>query len=187
MTPLRMALVVLALAASSCPELAAQTAPGREYQIKAVFLFNFVQFVEWPQAAFSSDDAPIRIGVLGDDPFGSALDEAVRGESVRNRRLIVVRSQRVEDLEGCHLLFISKSESRRLDTILSLLGTRPVLSVSEAEGFARRGGVVAFYSDGKKVRFEINIGAARKRGLKLSSELLSLGKIVGADSLTGEP
>ncbi len=98
----------------------------------------------------------------------------------------MVRSHRVEDLQGCQLVFISKSESRRIDSILPVLGSHPVLTVSEVEGFARQGGVIAFYQDGKKVRFEINIGAAQRIGLKMSSELLRLGKIVGQESLTGD-
>jgi hypothetical protein len=162
----------------------AQSAP-REYQIKAVFLFNFLQFVEWPAEAFDDARAPIRIGVLGDDPFGPALNAAVRGETINGRELIVERSQRIEDLRGCQLVFISQSESHRLDNLLSLLGTQPVLTVSEANGFARRGGIIGFYSDGNKVRFEINADAGRQRGLKLSSELLRLGKIVGADPREG--
>jgi hypothetical protein len=162
----------------------AQSAATREYQIKAVFLFNFLQFVEWPATAFPGPDTPLLIGVLGDDPFGPALEEAVRGETVHNRRLLVRRSQRLDDLQDCQLLFISKSENRRVGEILSQLNGRPVLTVSELDGFARRGGVIAFYPDGKKVRFEINPASARLRGLKMSSELLGLGRIVG-DEVAG--
>ncbi len=164
----------------------AQAAPPREYQVKAVFLFNFLQFIEWPASALPDATAPIRIGILGDDPFGPALDETVRNEAINKHPLVVTRSHHVEDLLNCHLIFISKSESRRIDTILPLLNSRPVLTVSEVEGFARQGGVIAFYQDGKKVRFEINIGTAQRLGLKMSSELLRLGKIVGQESLTGD-
>ncbi len=171
---------------ASPPLVAAPSAPAREYQVKAVFLFNFLQFVEWPATVFPDQNSPIRIGVLGDDPFGSALEEAVRDEAINHRRLIVNRSHRVEDLRDCQLVFISKSENRRIDAILPLLNSHPVLTVSEVEGFARHGGVIAFYQDGKKVRFEINIGTAQRLGLKMSSELLRLGKIVGQESLTGD-
>lgn len=159
----------------------AQAAASREYQVKAVFLFNFLQFVEWPAEAFSDPTAPLRIGVLGDDPFGPALDEAIKGETVQGRRLVVRRSQRLEDLQDCQLLFISKSENRRAGEILSRLGDRPVLTVSEINGFARQGGVIAFYPEGKKVRFEINPATARHAGLKLSSQLLGLGRVVGEE------
>ena len=166
--------------------LPAQSAPTREYQVKAVFLFNFLQFVEWPPAAFRDEGIPIRIGILGDDPFGPALEETMRDETINKRRLVVTRSHRVEDLRDCQLVFIGKSESRRIETILSFLNNRPVLTVSEVDSFARQGGVIAFYQDGKKVRFEINPGTAQRLGLKMSSELLRLGKVVGQESLTGE-
>jgi hypothetical protein len=166
--------------------LTAQAAPVREYQIKAVFLFNFLQFIEWPPTAFADDRTPLRIGVLGDDPFGPALEQAIRDESIQNRRLVVARSHRVEDLKDCHLVFISQSESRRIDAILAQLNERPVLTVSEIQGFAQHGGIIAFYHDGKKVRFEINPATAQRLGLKMSSELLRLGRVVGQESLTGE-
>jgi hypothetical protein len=175
---------VLALAFSPAAAQG-QGAPTREYQIKAVFLFNFLQFVEWPASAFPSADSPLRIGILGDDPFGPALEEAVQGETVQNRRLAIRRSQRLEDLQDCQLIFISRSAQRRVDEVLSRLGDRPVLTVSELEGFARRGGTIAFYPDGKKVRFEINPVTARERGLKMSSELLGLGRLVGEGAAVG--
>lgn len=166
-------------------DAAAQTAPSREYQLKAVFLFNFIQFVEWPDAAFPDAGSPVRIGILGDDPFGQAMETAVQGETIHNRRLVVERSRRVEDIQGCHLIFLCKSENRRLREILARLDGRPVLTVSDLDGFARRGGVIAFYSDGKKVRFEINGETARQAGLKLSSQLLELGKIVDKEKPGG--
>lgn len=174
----------LALAVLATPA-AAQTAAPREYQIKAVFLFNFLQFVEWPSTVFAAADTPIRIGVLGDDPFGPALEEAVRDETIDGRRLTVRRSQRIEDMADCQLLFIGKSESRRLAEILSSLEGRPVLTVGEVGGFTRQGGIISFYADGKKVRFEINPATARRCGLKLSSQLLGLGRVVGDENGEG--
>jgi hypothetical protein len=177
----------LVLAAALLPASAAaqaqpaETAPAREYQIKAVFLFNFAQFVEWPAEAFASEEAPLCFGVLGDDPFGAALESVVSGESVRGRKLIVRRARRAEDLEGCQLLFISRSERARLGEILAELEGAPVLTVSEIEGFGRRGGVINFYLEQNRVRFEINPEAAREDGLRISSELLNLGKIVVAE------
>jgi hypothetical protein len=173
------------LAGLLATEASAQPAPSREYQIKAAFLFNFIQFVEWPETAFPAYDAPVRIGILGDDPFGQSMEATVKGESIRNRRLVVERSHRVEDLQGCHLIFFCKSENRQMREILARLDGRPVLTVSESEGFARRGGVIAFYPDGKKVRFEINSETAHRAGLKMSSQLLELGKIVTAETPKG--
>jgi len=163
---------------SGGPRLLAQPAISREYQIKAAFLFNFAQFVEWPATAFTNAEAPLCIGVLGEDPFGTALEQTVLGETVHSRKLIVRHSRRVEDLTACQLIFISKSEKGRLAEILSKLDGREALTVSEIDGFARRGGVINFYLDGNKVRFEINPAIAQREGLKMSSQLLSLGKIV---------
>jgi len=162
--------------------LRAETTASKEYQVKAAFLFNFLQFVEWPAATFPAADSPLSIGILGDDPFGPALDAIVRDESVHGRRLVILRSLRPEDLQACHLLFICKSEQRRVDGILSRLTDRPVFTVSEINGFARQGGIVALYADGRKIRFEINMSAARRADLKLSSQLLELGRIVGAET-----
>jgi len=163
---------------SGGPRLPAQTTISREYQIKAAFLFNFAQFVEWPPTAFTNAEAPLCIGVLGEDPFGTALEETVLGETVHSRKLIVQHSRRVEDLTACQLIFISKSEKGHVTEILSKLSAREALTVSEIDGFARRGGIINFYLDGNKVRFEINPAIAQREGLKMSSQLLSLGKIV---------
>jgi hypothetical protein len=156
------------------------TAPAqsKEYQIKAAFLFNFAQFVDWPSAAFAETNTPFCIGILGDDPFGAALDQTVQGENVDNRRILIERSQNIEDLKNCQMIFVSRSEKRHIGEILTGLDSRPVLTVSEVEGFAQSGGGINFYLAGPKVRFEINPTATQSDGLKVSSQLLSLGKIV---------
>jgi hypothetical protein len=157
--------------------LSAQTA-SKEYQVKAAFLFNFIQFVQWPPMIFTNTDEPFRIGVLGENPFDTALEETVQGETIGNHKIIVERARAVGELANCQVIFISKSEKKHVTEILSALGTKPVLSVSEIEGFAGRGGSINFYLEGSKVRFEINPAAAQRDGLKVSSQLLTLGKIV---------
>jgi hypothetical protein len=152
---------------------------SREYELKAAFLFNFAQFVKWPPDSFINAEAPFYIGILGEDPFGPALEATVRGEAIEHHRLMVVRAQRIEDLKDCQLIFICKSEEGHLGEILSKLGSRPILTVSEVESFAQSGGDIDFYLSGGKVRFEINPQSAQRCGLKISSQLLSLGKIVG--------
>jgi hypothetical protein len=153
-------------------------AQSKEYQVKAAFLFNFAQFVQWPDAAFKGTDTPFSIGILGDDPFGTALDETVKGEAVGGHKFTVQRSHRLVDLANCQIIFVSKSEKNHVAQILSALGSRPVLTVGEIEGFARDGGGINFYIDGTKVRFEINPTTAQNGRLKISSQLMSLGKIV---------
>jgi len=160
--------------------LQAQSNPPKEYQIKAAFLLNFAQFVDWPAAVFTNAEAPLTIGVVGDDPFGAALEKTVEGETVHNRRLTIQRSRTIENVKDCHLIFIAKSEEGRVGDILSRVRTQPALTVGEVRGFARLGGVINFYLEGNKVRFEINPIAARENGLKISSQLLRLGRIVEA-------
>jgi hypothetical protein len=151
---------------------------SKEYQLKAAFLFNFAQFVKWPPDSFSNAGAPFYIGILGDDPFGTALEETIRGETINNHRLTVVRAQRIEDLKDCQMIFVCRSEESHVGEILSQLGSKPILTVSEVESFARNGGDIDFYLSGGKVRFEINPQSAQRCGLKISSQLLSLGTLV---------
>lgn len=151
-------------------------------QVKAVFLFNFAQFVEWPDSAFAGPGSPLVIGIVGEDPFGSYLDETVRGELARGRPLVVRRFQRVEDIKNCHILFISPSEESRLAVILASLKGRPILLVSDAPGFLRRGGMVGFAFERNRVRVRINPVAAATAGLTISSKLLQAAELVTAES-----
>jgi hypothetical protein len=148
----------------------------KEYDLKAVFLYNFTQFVEWPPEAFTDDSTPIVIGVLGADLFKGSLEETVRNEMVRNRKLVVQRFSRVEDVKNCHILFISQSETKRLDQILDALKRRCILTVGEVEGFTRRGGIVGFTTDHNKIRLKINLEAARGVNLTISSKLLRVAE-----------
>ncbi len=167
-----------ALFLSAAPRAAAQAPATREYQIKAVFLFNFAQFVEWPAAAFASADSPIVIGVVGDDPFDGALDATVRGEKINDRPLVVRRYRRGEDVTGCHILFISSSESARLGEILAPLQNHPVLTVGDMEGFSLRGGMIRFLTENNRTRLRINLAAAKAAQLVISSKLLRPAEIV---------
>jgi hypothetical protein len=162
------------------PPAPAQTGPSKEYKLKAMFLLNFARFTEWPAAALPEANAALAIGVLGDDPFGTALVEAIQGETIHRRPLAIKQSRQLADLKNCQLLFISKSETARIDTVLAELKNTNILTVGETDGFATSGGIINFFTQGDKVRFEINLDAARRRGFKLSSQLLNLGKIVSS-------
>lgn len=181
----RVALLFLTLAATVQPT--AQRAPTSEYEVKAAFLYNFVHFVEWPSHAFAARDAPLAVCILGDDPFGDALDQIIAGELAGGRRLTVQRTRRVADVRACHLLFVSRSESERLGEILDAIQTTtPVLIVSDIRNFVARGGTIGFVLERNRVRFEINVTRAQQRGLKLSSQLLRVGRIVDSDFVGGE-
>lgn len=148
-------------------------------EVKAVFLFNFAQFVEWPATAFATAQSPIVIGVLGEDPFSRTLDEVIKGEVVKNRALVVERFQRVEDIAACHILFVSASETQRYERILATLRGKATLTVGETEGFATRGGMVRFVSQRNRIGLQVNVGAAKAAGLTISSNLLRPATIVG--------
>jgi hypothetical protein len=162
----------LALLTATPAWAAPAAAAPSEYQIKAVFLFNFAQFVEWPASVFADAKAPLVIGVLGDDPFGPVLDEAVRGEKIDGHPLVVRRYRRADDIADCHLLFISRTESVQHERILARLKSRSLLTVGDTDAFNRHGGMVRFVTESNKVRFKINVQAARAAGLVISSKLL---------------
>lgn len=150
-----------------------------EYQIKAAYLFNFLKFVEFPDDSFADPLAPIVIGVVGDDPFGSSLPQVVVGKTVQGRDLVIRLYHPGENLRGAHILFISASERKRLPMILSDLRGSSVLTVADTPGFIDAGGMIQFLNENDRVRFAINLDAATRARLKLSSKLLSLAKVVG--------
>lgn len=169
-------LVAFALLFSSGPVSAKPV--SKEYQIKAAFLYNFSQFVEWPAGAFPSAHSPLVIGVIGADPFGSYLDDVVRGETVNSHPLVVQRFRRVEEIKTCHVLFVSQSEANQVEQVLSHVRGRNILTVGDFEGFATRGGMIRFVTENKKIRFRINVRVARAAKLIISSKLLRAAEIV---------
>lgn len=150
--------------------------PAREYDVKAVFLFNFTRFVEWPESAFATTNSPFVIGVLGPDPFGAILDRTVRDEQVRGRPLEVRRFAKPNDVSGCHLLFIAGKDSDRLEEMIRRTRGHPILTVGEDASFSRAGGMIAFRTIGGHVRFRINVEAAKTAGITISAKLLSLAQ-----------
>ena len=168
--------VMPALLFASGLDLCAQTT--REYEVKAAFLNDFAQFVEWPADAFVGVKSPIVIGILGDDPFGDSLGEIVRDENVDNRPVVIKRYQRVQDIKACQILFISQSENKRLEEICAGLKDRSILTVGDFDGFAKRGGMIRFVTEKNKIRFRINVEAAKAANLTISSKLLRLAEII---------
>ena len=157
-----------------------QTGQAPEYQVKAAFLFNFAQFVDWPAPPEAVPDsaAPLVIGILGEDPFGGFLDATVRGERLGARPFALRRYGKVEDIEQCDILFISRSEAKRMRAILASLKDRPILTVSDADRFAERGGMIRLVTDRHRIRLEINLEAAQGAHLTISSKLLRVAEIV---------
>ncbi|MGC3979627.1 MAG: YfiR family protein [Steroidobacteraceae bacterium] len=150
-----------------------------EYQLKAVFLFNFTQFVEWPSQAFTDANAPLVMGVLGTDPFGSYLDDTVRGETINGRPLTVQRYNSADEIKNCNILFISRSEAARLPQIFASLKGRNILTVGDTDNFNREGGIIRFATVANKIRLRIGLEAAKAANLTISSKLLRPADIVG--------
>jgi hypothetical protein len=174
-------LAALALLAAVVAPAAAQPAPTKEFQVKAVFLFHFTQFVDWPASAYKDAQAPCVIGVLGDDPFGAYLDDLVRNEKIGEHPIVVRRYRAVGDIADCHVLFISSSEAGRLDPIMAGLKGRSILTVGDTEDFNRAGGIVRlFVTEQGKPGLWINVAAAKAVGLTISSKLLKAAMIVPA-------
>lgn len=152
---------------------------SREYQLKAVLLYNLTQFVEWPGSAFPTNGSPLVIGVLGVDPFGVVLDGVVRGEKSNNRQIIVKRFKTVEEAKNCQMLFISSSEKDNLRKILSQLKGGPVLTIADFDGFTKAGGMIHFFKNpDDKIKLKINSAAAKPSGIVLSAKLLRVADIV---------
>ena len=153
---------------------------SREYPLKAVFLLNFAQFTDWPTNAFDAPDSPFVVGILGNDPFGDLLDDAVRDETVNGRKFKVEHYQRVEDIKTCHILFISESETRRLDKIVSDLKGKPILTVSDIDNSAYRGVCVRFLTENNKIHLRINLDSLKDANLVMSSKLLRVSETISA-------
>jgi hypothetical protein len=145
-----------------------------EYQVKAAYIYNFAKFVEWP-AGGSGD---IDVCLLGDDPFGNDLS-LIEGKKIINRKIVIKEVASYRNASGCDILFISSSEENNLTRILKFLKRSPVLTIGDSEGFAEKGVMINFYMENRTVRFEINPKAAGHAGLRISSNLLRIAKIVG--------
>jgi hypothetical protein len=157
---------------------AAWSQHAEEYRVKAAFLFNFAKFVEWPPQAFTNSTDPIRICVLGKDPFGSVLEDAVRDKTAEGRTFLVRQVSGGQPAAGCQILFISSSERKRLAAILGEIKGDGVLTVGETDTFASDGGMINFKIESGRVCLQINVAAAEQSRLHISSKLLSLAQIV---------
>jgi len=166
--------VLIAAASGACPCGETPT----EYEVKAAFILNFARFVEWPDAAPAGATGVLTIGILGKDPFEGALERVVENKMVGARKLAVVHVDGIELMKPVQILFISRSESGRLEEVLTKLRGAPVLTVGDMEHFARDGGVINFILEDGRIRFEINPAAARSAGLRLSSKLLRVAKVI---------
>lgn len=157
--------------------LATPAGAADRYTLMAVYLYNFAKFTRWPAASFKTPEASLKLCVLGQNPFGVALDE-ISHKTVKTRPLNIKYFPRVAVVSDCHILFISRSERQRLAPILADIEGRPILTVSDIEGFTDRGGMIGLRLEDRLLRFVINLEPARLAGLRLSSKLLELASAV---------
>lgn len=174
--PVIIALLLLSPFASQT-QSQTQQQPSREYQVKAVFLFNFAQFVDWPPASFAGEQAPLVIGILGTNPFGPYLEETVSGEKISGHPVTVQYFQDEADAKACHILFINLPEMRKRKHAIESLKGNNILTVCEAADFPRQGGMIRLFTRNNKIKLLINLEASRAADLVLSSKLLRLADI----------
>lgn len=175
------------------------TTTSREYQVKAGFLYNFIKFVDWPKEKVAESNEPVTIGIVGKDPFGNAF-APVKDKEDKGRKVLIKRfkpieelkksgekdksllEREIESLRKCHLLFICSSEEKSINEIINSVKDHSVLTIGDMQGFLESGGIINFIMEEKKVRFEINMTAAKRAKLKIRSQLLRLAKrVVGDD------
>ncbi len=190
-------LLALSIALQVLPVLANDNKSdlNREYKIKAAFLYNFIQFVDWPKEKISGKNDPIVLGIIGKDPFGDSF-KPIENNQIKGKKSIIKRfdgieklkkssdkgKSDIESLRKCHLLFICSSEEDNLKDIINLVSENCVLTVGETSNMLKSGGVINFLVDENKVRFEINLSAARQEKIKIRSQLLRLAKNVMDDN-----
>ncbi len=149
-----------------------------EYAVKAAFVFNFIRFIQWPDTAFPSEDAPFRLCFIGRDDTGKQF-KVIQGKKNGKRSLNVNQSKTLKTPETCDILFISKDVDPMLSkSLLEAVRGKPVLTIGESKNFTKQGGIINFFSKNNRLHFEINISGAKEQNLKLSSRLLNLAVIV---------
>lgn len=170
----RIVVVVGLLALGESARASAQAAAGSlEYQVKAAYLLNFTRYVEWPARSLPTD-APLELCILGEDPFGEVIDQAIRGRRSQGRPVTVRRVEPDERAYSCHLVFVTDESWNRWRTLVESLTSSGILTVGDSDEFSRDGGVIGFVISNETVRFVINLKAMERSGLKISSRMLSL-------------
>jgi hypothetical protein len=170
---------VLLMIGLGISQICALAAGAPEYQVKAAFLYKFATYVRWPVSAGTDASGPFVFGVLGSNPFGSSLDDVVRAQTVRGRSIRIRTLTRADQALACDLVFVSSSERSNLGPILAILRGAPVLTVGDMNRFAEQGGMIGLVTTGDhRIRFDINQAAIERSGLRASSQLLHLARIV---------
>ena len=149
-----------------------------EYQVKAAFLYNFAKFVEWPAGTFASPSDPIVICIVGENSFGSTLENMVQGKKIGDRAFVVRRLPDMLHPGKCQILFIGAAEWKRTPGWIEGLKGASILTVGEGDDFTALGGIIDFKLQGPRVRIQVDLEAAERSRLRISSKLLSLAEVV---------
>ena len=158
--------------------LPAQVPIATEYRAKANYLVNFPSFVEWPQETWQPGKTSFLVCVFGEFSFGTFLAELARGKTVHDRRVEIRWAQKMKELSSCQVLLISRSEKKRSNQVLEAVRGGMVLTVGETPDFIDAGGILSFSDQPGSIQFDVNLGAANKAHLKISSQLLGLARRV---------
>jgi hypothetical protein len=169
---------MLLLALAQTIPIAEAQSQTEEYRVKAALLFHFAQLVDWPPSAFASDTSAITLCTLRQDPFDGELEATLEGKMVGPRPVHILHLKDLHDAAGCHLLFVSANENKRVPSVLTELGKAPIMTVGESDGFLEQGGMIRLDVEEGKIRFAINLDASEQAGLKISSRMLLLAKTV---------
>lgn len=173
---IRISVIVLLFLFIPCINLNSQIPSDAANKVKAVFLFNFTRFIDWPATSFSTEESPFIIGIVGNNPFGSYLQETVLGEKVGSHNIIIQHFENEKSISDCHVLYINSSDAGKIKETISLIESKSVLTVGEASSFNKLGGIIRFYTKQNKIRLQINTEAARIANLNISSKLLNVAK-----------
>jgi len=171
---LKRILLLINLVSLFCFALPGQsTAPSSEIKLKVAYIYNFAKFIHWPEDCFTDEQSPLVIGVLGRSPVEDALIPLAQ-KTVRNRPIVIRNFSRVEEVQDCHLLYVSLPLSRPVGEILETLGSQSIVTVGDGKDFAARGGVIQFVTRRERLRFLVNLESVFRNDIKIDSQLLSL-------------
>lgn len=178
--PSRLLLLLLLVAAPLRPALA-ESSENLDYPVKAAMMYNFTRFIEWPPAAWKSSQDPLVIGVLGVGPASQIIEDTLRGKSYAGREIHVTHLHSISGIPQCQMLFVTTSEKKHLPDILRAAQAVGVLTVSDIAGFVDKGGMIGFFLEDKRLRFEIAPTALGQVGITASSKLLNLAAVKGGN------
>ena len=169
--------IVLLLMLLKTSHVFGQTATASEYQIKAVFIYNFTHFVNWPERAFDSQYDSFVIGIIGNDPIARYVETAIANERVGSHVLRFERYNSIKEIDKCHILYVASKDPDEIKEILKSVEGKNILTVGDTPNFVRWGGMIRFYTEEGRIRLQINNTIAKEEELKISSKLLRVAQV----------